>query len=38
VQVDGDGNFDGLSTMGFDVLHTFDECSADSVQWLEMEV
>jgi hypothetical protein len=29
LQMDGDGNFDGLSAMGFDVLHRFDEIISD---------
>ncbi|KAF2843452.1 glycoside hydrolase family 3 protein [Patellaria atrata CBS 101060] len=31
--MDGDGNFDGLSTMGFDVLHNFEEVSCDAATW-----
>lgn len=33
MQMDGDGNFDGLSAMGFSVLHTFDEVSCDAATW-----
>lgn len=29
-QVDGDGHFDSLSAMGFNVLHTFEEVSCDA--------
>lgn len=29
-QVDGDGNFDSLSAMGFSVLHSFEEVSCDA--------
>ena len=32
-QVDGDGNFDSLSTMGFNVLHSFEEVSCDAAAW-----
>jgi hypothetical protein len=32
LQMDGDGNFDGLSAMGFDVLHRFDEITCDAVR------
>ncbi|KAK5678767.1 hypothetical protein LTR17_027640 [Elasticomyces elasticus] len=28
--MDGDGNFDGLSTMGFTTLHNFEEVSCDA--------
>jgi beta-N-acetylhexosaminidase len=28
--MDGDGNFDGLSAMGFECLHQFDEVSCDA--------
>ncbi|KAF2761394.1 glycoside hydrolase [Pseudovirgaria hyperparasitica] len=31
--MDGDGNFDGLSAMGFDVLHNFEEVSCDAATW-----
>lgn len=31
--MDGDGNFDGLSAMGFNVLHTFEEVSCDAETW-----
>ncbi|KAI9699527.1 MAG: hypothetical protein M1820_007158 [Bogoriella megaspora] len=31
--MDGDGNFDGLSTMGFGVLHNFEEVSCDAATW-----
>jgi beta-N-acetylhexosaminidase len=30
MQMDGDGNFDGLTAMGFDVLHRFDEIICDA--------
>jgi len=33
VQMDGDGNFDGFSAMGFSVLHTFEEVSVDAATW-----
>jgi beta-N-acetylhexosaminidase len=29
--MDGDGNFDGFSSMGFDVMHNFEEVPATSV-------
>lgn len=28
--MDGDGNFDGLSAMGFKAMHTFEEVSCDA--------
>ncbi|KAF2767613.1 glycoside hydrolase [Teratosphaeria nubilosa] len=31
--MDGDGNFDGLSAMGFGVLHVFEEVSCDAATW-----
>jgi beta-N-acetylhexosaminidase len=31
--MDGDGNFDGFSAMGFDVMHTFEEVSCDAATW-----
>ncbi|KAK4495645.1 hypothetical protein PRZ48_012913 [Zasmidium cellare] len=31
--MDGDGNFDGLSAMGFNVLHNFEEVSCDAATW-----
>ncbi|OJD39943.1 glycoside hydrolase family 3 protein [Diplodia corticola] len=31
--MDGDGSFDGLSAMGFDVLHNFEEVSCDAATW-----
>ncbi|KAI9661180.1 MAG: hypothetical protein M1821_009507 [Bathelium mastoideum] len=31
--MDGDGNFDGLSAMGFGVLHNFEEVSCDAATW-----
>ncbi|EEP76790.1 conserved hypothetical protein [Uncinocarpus reesii 1704] len=31
--VDGDGNFDSLSAMGFSVLHSFDEVTCDAATW-----
>jgi len=33
LQMDGDGNFDGLSAMGFSVLHNFEEVSCDAATW-----
>ena len=30
LQMDGDGNFDGLSAMGFSTLHNFEEVSCDA--------
>lgn len=33
MQMDGDGNFDGLSAMGFNVLHNFEEVSCDAATW-----
>ncbi|KAM5469096.1 putative beta-N-acetylhexosaminidase [Microsporum audouinii] len=32
--VDGDGNFDSLTTMGFSVLHSFEELTCDAAAWL----
>ncbi|KAK3110291.1 hypothetical protein LTR53_015557 [Teratosphaeriaceae sp. CCFEE 6253] len=34
--MDGDGNFDGLSMMGFGTLHTFEEVSCDAASWTMM--
>ncbi|TKA76470.1 hypothetical protein B0A49_02234 [Cryomyces minteri] len=31
--MDGDGNFDGLSAMGFGLLHNFEEVSCDAATW-----
>jgi beta-N-acetylhexosaminidase len=31
--MDGDGNFDGFSAMGFGVLHNFEEVSCDAATW-----
>ncbi|KAH0558518.1 hypothetical protein GP486_004826 [Trichoglossum hirsutum] len=31
--IDGDGNFDSLSAMGFTVLHSFDEVTCDAATW-----
>lgn len=31
--MDGDGNFDGLSAMGFNTLHNFEEVSCDAATW-----
>ncbi|KAF1987214.1 glycoside hydrolase family 3 protein [Aulographum hederae CBS 113979] len=31
--MDGDGNFDGLSALGFNVLHVFEEVSCDAATW-----
>jgi beta-N-acetylhexosaminidase len=33
VQVDGDGNFDSLASMGFSVLHSFEEVTSDAATW-----
>lgn len=30
LQIDGDGNFDSLTVMGFKVMHSFDEVSCDA--------
>lgn len=35
-QVDGDGNFDCLSTMGFSMLHSFEEVNCDATTWTMM--
>lgn len=32
-QVDGDGHFDSLSAMGFDVLHSYEEVTCDAASW-----
>ena len=29
-QIDGDGNFDSLTAMGFKTMHSFDEVSCDA--------
>ncbi|CAG7927137.1 unnamed protein product [Penicillium olsonii] len=34
--VDGDGNFDHLSTMGFTMLHKFEEVNCDAATWTMM--
>ncbi|KAL1861904.1 hypothetical protein Plec18170_000727 [Paecilomyces lecythidis] len=34
--VDGDGNFDSLSGMGFSVLHSFEEVTCDATTWTMM--
>ncbi|KAJ5675857.1 hypothetical protein N7462_008754 [Penicillium macrosclerotiorum] len=34
--VDGDGNFDCLSSMGFSVLHNFEEVNCDATAWTMM--
>ncbi|KAJ5476038.1 Glycoside hydrolasesuperfamily [Penicillium sp. IBT 31633x] len=34
--VDGDGNFDNLSTMGFTMLHSFEEVNCDAATWTMM--
>ncbi|CAL5868813.1 uncharacterized protein PFLUO_LOCUS3040 [Penicillium psychrofluorescens] len=34
--VDGDGNFDCLSTMGFTMLHSFEEVNCDASTWTIM--
>lgn len=31
--MDGDGNFDGFSAMGFGVLHNYEEVSCDAATW-----
>ncbi|KAK5107861.1 hypothetical protein LTR62_000621 [Meristemomyces frigidus] len=31
--MDGDGNIDGLSALGFSVLHNFEEVSCDAATW-----
>ncbi|KAI9756119.1 MAG: hypothetical protein M4579_004006 [Chaenotheca gracillima] len=31
--IDGDGNFDSLSAMGFGVLHSFEEVTCDAATW-----
>ena len=31
--MDGDGDFDGLSAMGFSVLHNYEEVSCDAATW-----
>lgn len=36
LQMDGDGNFDGLSGMGFSVLHNFEEVSCDAATWTKI--
>jgi beta-N-acetylhexosaminidase len=33
LKVDGDGNFDHLSAMGFSVLHSFEEITSDAATW-----
>lgn len=32
-QVDADGNYDSLSSMGFSVLHSFEEVTCDASTW-----
>ncbi|KAJ5600132.1 hypothetical protein N7450_001199 [Penicillium hetheringtonii] len=34
--VDGDGNFDCLSSMGFSMLHSFEEINCDAATWSMM--
>ncbi|KAJ6145225.1 hypothetical protein N7470_009120 [Penicillium chermesinum] len=34
--VDGDGNFDCLSSMGFSMLHSFEEVNSDAATWTMM--
>ncbi|KOS45527.1 hypothetical protein ACN38_g3536 [Penicillium nordicum] len=34
--VDGDSNFDNLSTMGFTMLHSFEEVNCDAATWTMM--
>lgn len=36
LQVDGDGNFDSLSGMGFNVLHSFEEVTCEAATWTMM--
>jgi beta-N-acetylhexosaminidase len=36
LQVDGDGNFDCLSSMGFTMLHSFEEVNCDAATWTIM--
>lgn len=36
IQVDGDGNFDCLSSMGFSMLHSFEEVNCDAATWTMM--
>ncbi|KAF2660444.1 glycoside hydrolase family 3 protein [Lophiostoma macrostomum CBS 122681] len=31
--MDGDGNFDGFTSMGFTVMHNFEEVSCDAATW-----
>ncbi|KAH7139431.1 glycoside hydrolase superfamily [Dendryphion nanum] len=31
--MDGDGDFDGFSSMGFEVMHNFEEVSCDAATW-----
>ncbi|GAB7348866.1 hypothetical protein MBLNU459_g7567t2 [Dothideomycetes sp. NU459] len=31
--MDGDGTFDGISAMGFTLMHTFEEVSCDAATW-----
>ncbi|EED18474.1 beta-N-acetylglucosaminidase, putative [Talaromyces stipitatus ATCC 10500] len=35
--VDGDGNFDSLTAMGFTVLHSFEEVTCDATTWKLMQ-
>lgn len=35
-KVDGDGNFDCLSSMGFSMLHNFEEVNCDAATWTMM--
>lgn len=35
-QVDGDGNFDCLASMGFSMLHSFEEVNCDAATWTMM--
>ncbi|KAJ5088162.1 hypothetical protein N7456_011778 [Penicillium angulare] len=34
--VDGDGNFDCLSSLGFDMLHSYEEVNCDAATWTMM--
>lgn len=36
MQVDGDGNFDCLASMGFSMLHSFEEVNCDAATWTMM--
>ncbi|KAJ5554483.1 hypothetical protein N7513_004442 [Penicillium frequentans] len=34
--VDGDGNFDCISSLGFSMLHSFEEVNCDAGTWTMM--